>query len=114
MADEKTKGGWNEKAAEGLRLYRLNKEANTFRIDIDETSYITADKHQYILHQGKLQFYFVDLKNLLKHMITTSVRQSAVVSIQSIVDKLDELYVLIDKKFDGNKDPQNILTADEE
>ena len=108
--DEKPKRGMNEKAAEALRLYRENKEeVEPFKVEIDENTIITADRHQYILHQGKHKSYFVDLANLLKHLLASGVRQSSVNSIQAVVDKLNELNAKIESAFKAY-DPAFILT----
>jgi len=104
-----TKKIMSSKAKEGLKAYRDAKE-NNFYLEIDNGIHITADRNQYILKQGANASYFIDLRSLIKYLITSQVRQSAVSSVQEVVDKIDEIYERIDKKFD-NYDPANIAAG---
>lgn len=102
------------KAREGLKAYREAKE-NNFCLQIEQNVYITADRNQYILKQGANASYFVELKALIKYLIVSQVRQSAVNSVQEISNKLDEIYKQIEDKF-ANYNPANVtdLFIDEE
>lgn len=95
-----------DKAMEALKAYREAKE-NNFCLQISKNIYITADRNQYILHHNGHLSYFVDIKALLKYLLGAEVRTSAVTTVKEVVQKLDELYILINDKFD-KYDPANI------
>lgn len=101
-----------DKAREALKAYHEAKE-NNFYLQLDKTTYITADRNQYILHQGTNLSYFTQLTSLLKHMMASHIRTSAVSSVEQILAKIDEIYSLIDNKF-GFYDPANILVEEKE
>lgn len=101
-----TKRPMSSKAQEALKAYRDSKE-NSFYLQLDDNTYITADRNQYILKQGANVSYFVNLKALIKSLVASQMRQSAVTSVQEIASKLDEIYKLIENKFDGY-DPANV------
>lgn len=94
------------KALEALKAYRENKDGS-FNLELYDGVFITADRNQYILHQGANLSYFVDIKSLLKYFIASKARQSAITSVKEIIDKLDEIYANIDKKF-ANYNPAKI------
>lgn len=101
----------SEKAKEGLKAYREAKE-NNFYLKIDDSTFITADRNQYILKQGANTSYFTEIRSLLKYFAASHMRQSAVNSVQEICDKLDKIYKLIEEKFDGY-DPANVAASAE-
>jgi len=103
-----TKKIMSAKAKDGLKAYREAKE-NNFCLQIDDMC-ITADRNQYILKQGANASYFVELKALLKYLIASKARQSAVNSVQEICKKLEEIYKRIEEKF-NNYDPAGIEEA---
>ncbi len=94
------------KTQEGLKAFREAKE-NNFFLRIDDNTYITADRNQYILKQSAHTAYFVEIRALLKFLVVTHVRQSAVNSVKEIIAKQDEIFKLIEEKF-ANYDPANI------
>lgn len=102
----------SDRAKEGLKAYREAKE-NNFCLRLDAQTVISADRNQYILKQGAGTSYFAEIKALLKYLVASHVRQSAVNSVQEICDKLDEIYKLIEAKFDGY-DPANVAASVEE
>src|SRR6266702_2897493 len=93
-------------AMEALKAYRESKE-NGFCIDLGHNLIITADRNQYILRQGTNASYFTELTPLIKYMIISQVRQSSVSSVQEMADKLQEIYKLIEVKF-NEYDPAHI------
>jgi len=95
-----------EKAIEALKIYREEKN-NGFCLHINKNTYITADRYQYILHQRNTQLYFAEIKYLLKYMVASEMRQSAVSSVEEIINKLDNIYEKIEEKF-NNYDPANV------
>jgi len=99
------------KAREALKAYREAKE-NNFCIQLDKQTIITADRNQYILKQGANTSYFVDIKSLLRYLVASQMRQSAVNSVQDICNKLDEIYKLIEIKF-NEYDPANVSVSEE-
>lgn len=109
---EPTAKKMSDKAKDGLKAYREAKE-NNFFLKLDANTIITADRMQYILKQGANTSYFTEIKSLLKHLIVSHMRQSAVSSVQEIIDKIDETYKLIEEKFD-NYDPANVAASSEE
>ena len=89
-----------------MKAAREAKE-DSFRLEFEPGLFITADRYQYVLHQGMRLSYFTEITSLLKYMIASQLRQSPVASVQQIVDKISEIHKLIDTKF-GNYDPANI------
>lgn len=103
------KKGMSDKTKEALRAYRETKE-NGFYLKISDDIYITADRNQYILHQGTNLTYFTEIKFLIKHLVSSQVRQSAVSSVEEILNKMNELYKNIELKFDGY-DPADVSSS---
>lgn len=101
-----TKKVMSSKAKEGLRAYREAK-GDSFYLEIDDNTFITADRFQYILRNGAHTSYFTELKTLVKSLVASQMRQSSVDSVKEVIEKLDEIYKLIEKKFDGY-DPANV------
>lgn len=101
-----TKKIMSSKAKKGLKAYREAKE-NNFCLKIDSNVFISADRNQYILKQGANTSYFVELKALIKYLVASKMRQSAVNTVQDVSDRLDEIYKSIEEKFD-EYDPANI------
>lgn len=109
---EPTDKKMSSKAKDGLKAYREAKE-NNFCLRLDANTVITADRMQYILKQGANASYFTEIKSLLKYLVAAQMRQSAVNSVQEIINKIDEIYKRIEKEFD-NYDPANIAASTEE
>lgn len=78
-----------------------------FFIQLDETTVIKADSHQYKLIIGGHQTYFIEFAPMLKHMIHEKVKTSSIESIEQVINKIDEVYKLINERF-VNFDPAGI------
>ncbi len=98
------------KAKEALRAYREAKQ-DGFNLQLDNNTSITADKFQYILRSNGHNSYFTDLRSLLKFLIVSQMRQSAVSSVKEVIEKIDEIYKNIEEKFAGY-DPASIEIRD--